>query len=93
MPTTETCFNCFETRSSDAKKIIKKDDKTAREIQKLRNLSRPPPPPPWRGRGSRQDGATVPGVAILSGGVFYEDAQFLEISSACFYLCFCIERI
>ena len=30
--------------------IIKKDDKTARENQKLRNLSRPPPPP-WQERG------------------------------------------
>ena len=42
LPTIETCFNCFGFRSSDAKEIIKKDDKTDREIQKLRNLSRPP---------------------------------------------------
>ena len=44
MPTIETCLNCFGIPSSDAKEIIKKDDKTDWEIQKLRNLSRPPPP-------------------------------------------------
>ena len=27
LPTIETCFNCFGIRSSDAKEIIKKDDK------------------------------------------------------------------
>ena len=50
MPTIETFFNCFGTRSSDAKEIIT-DDKTAREIQKLRNLSRPPLPPYLTGEG------------------------------------------
>ena len=44
MPTIETCFNCFGIHSSDAREIIKKDNKTNREIKNLRNLSRPPPP-------------------------------------------------
>ena len=58
MPTIETCLNCFGIPSSDAKEIIKKDDKTDWEIQKLRNLSRPPPLP-WRRKGSRQNGASA----------------------------------
>ena len=57
LPTIETCFNCFGTLSSDANRHSKKDDKTAREIQKLRNLSRPPPT--WWESRSRQDGASA----------------------------------
>ena len=57
-PTIETCFNCFGTCSSDAKEKIKKDDKNAREIQKLRNLSRPPPP--FGGEGGVAKMAPVP---------------------------------
>ena len=53
LPTIETCFNCFGTLSSDANRHSKKDDKTAREIQKLRNLSRPPLPPYLTGEGCR----------------------------------------
>ena len=63
MPTIETFFNCFGTRSSDAKEIIT-DDKTAWEIQKLRNLSRPSPP--LGGKAGVAKMAPAPGGEIYS---------------------------
>ena len=42
LPTIETCFNCFGTRSSHTKKIIK-DNKTTRENSKVAKMFSTPP--------------------------------------------------
>ena len=84
VPTIETCFNCVGTRSSDANRNNRKDDITAREIQKLRNLSRPPPPP-WRERGVAKiapvpEGDFFPHTHLSTEAKGEEVSRFLYIS-------------
>ena len=56
-PTIETCFNCFGTRSSDAKKIKKTTKPPEKFISYATSLD---PPPPRGGRGGVSNMAPVP---------------------------------
>ena len=56
LPTIETCFNCFGTRSSDSKKNKKTTKPPRKFISYATILS---PPLLWRERGSLQDGASA----------------------------------
>ena len=67
MPTIETCFDCFETSTSDAKKIRRrhKDPRNSKCTQ----IFSTPPPPLAGGKGRASKMAQVPeggNFAILS---------------------------
>ena len=60
MPITETSFNCFETRTSDAKKIKRRQKDPRNSKSPQNHLDSPPTSQPWWGEGGTlQDGASA----------------------------------
>ena len=55
MPTIETCFNCFRTRTYDAEIIQRRQYRPGNFKSYANSLD----PPPWRESGSCQDGASA----------------------------------
>ena len=64
MPTIETCFNCFGTRSTDAKKNKKTTKTPGKFISYTTSLDPPPPLPGGKGGVSKM--APVPEGEIAS---------------------------
>ena len=80
MPITETSFNCFETRTSDAKKIKRRQNDPRNSKSPQNHLDSPPPPPiPGGGKGGLSKMAQVPeGVYLPICGINYGTRALLQ---------------